>query len=149
MRVSKPSRLSLAYLIRQIPALEPQVGADVLIDSPGKLVIQFPGDEGHQDGAKSHQTGLHDQEWLDIGPECQVDHVILLQLHDGVVNLVHLDRGVHQDSDVVDAETDDLNGVLKAEGIVDQDHLVDITEHENREIRGNGLRLGELVGVWL
>ena len=58
------------------------------------------------------------------------------------MNLIYLDRGIHEKSQVCDTDSDDLNGVLGLEGIPDQDEFVDETEQEQTEEGGNRLEFG-------
>ena len=64
-----------------------------------------------------------------------------MEVVDGVPNLVDLNGRVNHESDVGDAETDDLNRVLRLEGIPDQKKFVNETEQEKTEKGGNRLEL--------
>lgn len=127
-----------AYLVGQVTPLQSQISTDVLVDGPRKFVVQLPCFKGKKDGGHSHQAGQGDQHRLDIGPELRFDESALVQLVGGVPDLVELDRSIDENTDVVDDETNDLNGVLQAQSIPDKPQLVEVTEHEDGEIRGNG-----------
>lgn len=109
----------------------------MLVDGPRELVVQLPGLESKADGCKSHQTRQGDQERLDIVPEPVLDKVPILELVDGVADLVVLDSSVDEDADVVDDEADDLNGVLQSQGVPHKPQLVQVAKHEDGEVGGN------------
>lgn len=121
----------------------------MLVDCPCKFVVELPGHKGHEDGSKGHEAWLHDQKRLDLSPELDHDEAIFLENDDGVVDLVDLNRGIDQDAEVVNAETDDLNCVFQAQRVVDQNHLVNVTKHEDGEVGGDGSRLGQEASVRL
>ena len=55
------------------------------------------------------------------------------------MNLIHLDCCIDQKRKIVYANSDDLNGVLQTEGIIDQDDLIDECEDVEREESWNGV----------
>ena len=61
---------------------------------------------------------------------------------DHSADLIQLDGSIHQHSYIVDAESDDLNGVLQPQRIPHQYDLIQESENEESEISGNRL------GVW-
>ena len=128
----------MTYLIGQIPPLEAQISADVLVDGPCKFIIQLPGDKTENKGSDGHDDGKGNEQRLDLLPKLVDDPVLVVQDSDGVLDLVHLDGGVDQNADIVDDQADNLDSILHAEGIVDQDHLVYISKHEDGEIGGDG-----------
>lgn len=138
------------YLVRKIAPLHAQIGGDVLVDGPRKLIVELPRNESEDDGRDGHYNGESDEWATDLGPDREVIKTIQdLQRSDGFVDLIELDSGVDQDADVVDDQTDDLNGVLLGEGIVDQGDLVDVAEHEDGEVGGDGARLVVVVDIVL
>ena len=58
---------------------------------------------------------------------------------DGLVDFRQLHSGVDDETKIVDAKTDDLNGVLEAKSIPHKDKLVDETKDVEGEKGGNGL----------
>lgn len=76
----------------------------------------------------------------------RTDKVLAVESLDGIVNLVELDASVDEDAKVVKDQTDDLNGVLHAQGIVDKQHLVNVAEHEDGKVGRDGAGLIEAVG---
>lgn len=58
---------------------------------------------------------------------------VLLQEINGVSDLIDLQRSVGQQGRVAHAEADDLNSVLNAQRVPDQDHLVDKGKDEKGE----------------
>lgn len=110
----------------------------MFVDSPCKLIVQLPGDEGKDDGGYSHEDGQGDEHGLDLGPEIIRDEVVLVQGLDRIPDLILLDGGIDENANVVDDESDDLNGVFHAQSIVYEYQLVDVSEHEYGEISGDG-----------
>ena len=66
----------------------------------------------------------------------------MLQLFNGIMDLVRLYGGIDQNADIVQAYADDLNGVLQAESVPDEDVLVEKTEDEDGKIGRNRLGCG-------
>jgi hypothetical protein len=114
----------------------------VLVDSPRKFVVQFPGNESEDKRCDGHENGMGDQLDADLLPNIVFDdEAVRLEDGDGIVNLVELDTSIDEDADVVKDESNDLNGVLLAQGIIYKNKLVDEAEHEDGEVRGDGARL--------
>lgn len=76
-----------------------------------------------------------------------LEAVVVAQVSDRFFDLVDLDRRVDQQGQVGDANTNDLNGILEAEGVPNEQQLVKETEDEERQEGRNGLVLGSGVGV--
>ncbi len=138
----------MGYLVCQIAPLQSQVGADVLVDGPGKLVVELPGDEAKSQGCDGHEHRDGDEHGLDGEPEVGGDEVLVVEDLCGVSDLVVLDGGVDHDADVVDDEADDLDGVLQAQGVPDEEQLVQVGEHEDGEVGGDGAGIAVDVGCF-
>ncbi len=54
---------------------------------------------------------------------------MLAQGNNGILDLVHLDSGIDQETDVVETNANDLDSVLQTKGIIDEDNLIDETEN--------------------
>lgn len=67
------------------------------------------------------------------GPERRI-----AQLVDRIADLIFLYGSVDEQADVVDTQTDDLNGVLESECIPPQDQFVHKAEDEEGEVGGDG-----------
>ena len=109
--------LSKQYLVSQIAPLQSCVGTDALVDGPGELIVQLPCFEGENESRDSHQHGQSDEHRLDIVPEVLGDEAARIEVVGSVLDLIELDSGVDENANVVENETDDLNGVLHAQGI--------------------------------
>lgn len=59
-----------AYLIIQKPLLHPVVGTNLLQNIPGKDLVQFPRDPGHDHSANGQYDGNGNEKALDLAPEC-------------------------------------------------------------------------------
>ena len=129
--------LDKQYLVSQIAPLQSCVGTDALVDGPCKLIVQLPCFEGENESSDSHQHGQSDEHRLDVVPEVLGDEAARVEVVGSVLDLVELDGRVDENADVVQNETDDLNGVLHAQGIPCKEELVDIAEHEDGEESGN------------
>lgn len=125
----------ISYLVGQITPLQSQIGADVLVDGPRELVIQLPGLEGENNGSSSHQTWESNQHGSHIRPEVLLDSAF--EHASSIPDLIELDGGVDEDTDVVDNETDDLNSVLQPQGVPYKPELVEVPKHEHGEVGGN------------
>lgn len=130
-----------AYLVCQVTPLQSQVGADVLVDGPCEFIVQLPCDEGEQGGCECHQTRQGDEHGPDVEPELRLDILVLVELVGGVPDLVELDGGVDGDTDVVDDESDDLNGILQSECVPHEPQLVQVAEHEDGKVCWDGAGL--------
>jgi hypothetical protein len=121
----------------------------MLVDCPSEFIIEFPSDEGHQNTPDSHDARNDDQEWLRFPPNLGLDVTLVGELVDCGVDLFDLDRSIDQQSHVTHAKTDDLNGVLHAQCIIDQHKFVDEAETVKGEESGNRLGRGNVVGLFL
>lgn len=133
-------------LVSQIAALHLQISADVLVDCPRELVVEFPCHKCHQECAQSHNTRNDDQERLGLIPDVQLNLVHIVQGCHGFSNLLHLDRSVDQESDVTDTQSDDLNCILHSQRIVDQHQFVEETEAIEGKESGDCFGGGTVVG---
>lgn len=57
-----------AYLEGQESALHSEVCTDVLVDSPCKLIVQFPGNNRHHYCKEPNDARNRNQVWSNIGP---------------------------------------------------------------------------------
>lgn len=63
------------------------------------------------------------------------------------MDLIDLHGGVDQETQVVEAKTDELNGVFVEQGIVHQQQLVEEAKDEERGVGGHCTRLGRGLGA--
>jgi len=126
------------YLVSEIAPLESGVGTDALVDGPCKLVIQLPGLKSKKDGRNGHEDRQSNQHGLDVFPEVARNKGAIVEVVGRVPDLVELDAGIDENADVVDDDSNDLNGVFEAQGIPHEHQLVDVAEHEDGEKGGNG-----------
>jgi len=133
----------MTYLESEESTFHAEIGTDVLVDGPGKLIIQLPGNESHGKSENPNDTGNHEQEGFDVLPEgcVRLDVSIRHQLCDGLVDLIILDRGINEHATVVDTQADDLNGILESQRVVNKDQLVEETEDKEGEVGRD--RLGD------
>ena len=106
-----------SYLVCQISPLESRVGANALVDGPSELIVQLPCFESEGDGSDGHEDWQGDEERLHVEPKVVRDEGILVQGVGGVPDLVELDSGIDENADVVEDQTDDLNGVLQPQAV--------------------------------
>lgn len=132
---------SCPYLVRQVASLESGVGTDALVDGPRELVVQLPGLECERKGSDRHENWQGDQHGLHVFPKLLGNEGILVQRVCSILDLIELDGGIYENTHVVENEPDDLNGVLQAQGVPDEEQLVDVAEHEDGQICGDGARL--------
>lgn len=62
------------------------------------------------------------------------------QLLDGVVDLVHLHRGIYEHAQIVEAYPNDLNCILQPQRIPDQSYLIEEAEDEDGQVCWNRQR---------
>jgi hypothetical protein len=110
----------------------------VFVDRPGEFVVQLPSDDGQANGSKRKNARNGNEERLGLSPNFQVNFILQAQGDHSFFDLIHLDSCIDQEADVIDADADDLNSVLEAEGIINEYYLVQETEDVEREKRGNG-----------
>jgi len=144
MMMMMTTKEQTTYLIDQIPPLQAQICRNMLVDGPGKLIIKLPGNDAHQYSAKGDDTGHGNQKRMHIAPEMTINLIVIVELADGIADLIVLDGGVDQHGNVERAQSDDLNGVLEAQGIPHQGELKDEAENEEGEIGGDGARFSRL-----
>ena len=108
----------------------------MLVNRPGKLVVQLPGDTSHQDRAKSEDARYCDHERLDCRPNINagLDLVGSLQHIDCIVDLVLLYCGIDKQSEIIHAKANDLNGVFEPQGIPHKDELINESKNEEGEV---------------
>jgi hypothetical protein len=63
------------------------------------------------------------------------------QYHDGIVDLVNLDRAVHEQPEVANAEADDLDGIFQAKCVVHKHELINEAEDIKCQERWDRFRL--------
>lgn len=114
----------------------------MLVDCPREFVVQLPCHEGYQDGTQPNDARNDDEERLRLRPDGFRDGAILRQHVDRRSNLLHLDGAIDQQSHVTQTETDNLNGILHPQSIVNQDQLVEETEAVQGQEGGDGSRGG-------
>ena len=118
------------YLESQIPPLEPQIGGDVLINCPGEFVVKLPCHTTEEDCAESNDARTCQEEPVQFVPNAiiylrsSVAVNILSEPIDGLFHLRNLYARVDDHAHVIEAQADDLNCVLRAQRIVNQDQLV-------------------------
>lgn len=140
------------YLVMEEPLLHAVISSDLLENIPGKLLIELPCDEGHQNCGQGNDARDRNQERLgrlpDVNRACSRLHLTSrLQHADGFVDLVDLDGRVHQQGQVGYADSDNLNGVLHPQSVPYQNQLVQKAEYEERQEGRNSpvLRVGIFV----
>ena len=136
-----------AHLICEVSALHSQISADVFIDGPGKLIVEFPGHDHHQQGAHGDHDGNDDQEGLSFAPHVGVDGTVDGQVGDGIFDLLDLHGSIDQKTEIAHTDSDDLDGVFQSEGVVDEHQLVDETETVEGQEGRDGFRGGDGVGL--
>lgn len=108
-RLGKAGRKGRAHLIVQKPLLHPVIGTDLLENVPGEHLVQLPRNVRHANGADSQYNGNRDQEAEYLSPQslfcrdgyargickCTLHRSAFVEIRDGLVNLVNLNRRVN------------------------------------------------------
>jgi len=109
----------------EVTLLHAKVGTDMLVDAPCKLIVQLPADNAHENSRKCDHTRNSDEERSNGAPNVRLHKLLICVLGlirrqgiIGIIDLVHLNGGIDEHRKVEDADTDDLDRVLKTEGIV-------------------------------
>jgi hypothetical protein len=136
----------MTYLELEVSLLHLQVGADMLVDSPCKFIVQLPAYDAHQHGRQSNDTGDRNQRRLNDGPNvpgngrCGKPRIgrrpnpKLRQSGIRIMNLVHLDSRVNKHRGIENTDTNDLDGVLQSKRIVTQNHKKQMGKDEQGEV---------------
>ena len=130
----------------------------MLIDFPRKLIVQLPADNTHDHAACCDKARNCYQEGLNVLPDffflklwyirpSHSEAVFRFQSVCGVVNLVHLNSSVDKKGKVENADSNDLNGILQAKGVVTEYNQEDHGKNEEGEVCRNrpGLSLREIL----
>lgn len=127
--------MRITYLIMKEALLHAIIGANVLENVPSKLLVELPGNVYHDDGGDSDDDRSGNQVGLDIVPQhgrCDAFLQRTVDLEDSKshLNLLKLESRVDQESQIGDADADDLNCVLHAQRIQHEDQFVKETENK-------------------
>lgn len=114
------------------------IGTNVLEDVPRKNLVQLPRHEAHTDATQPNNSRDGDEVGPDVLPHSicglgDLERSVYAEDIQRDLNLLDLQRGVDHQSQVGNADTDGLNGVLHAQRIPDDDELVEETEDEEGE----------------
>jgi len=122
----------------------------VLIDGPGKFIIELPGNEGHDNGEESDNTWNGEQVWMHVIPDiCFLVHVVqTLQGMDCLVDLIVLNGSIDKHAKIIDAKPDDLDGIFKSQGVVDEYQLVEKPEDKECKVCRDGFHVWYGRNVW-
>lgn len=124
-------RVQGAYLVVKESLLHPVVSPYVLQNIPSELLIQLPGNETEADSTDGNNAGNSNQNALYILPNIEILNSILsFQDRDSFVHLVNLNRGINHQGEVCDTNSDDLNRILDAESVPNEDKFVKKAEYE-------------------
>jgi hypothetical protein len=124
----------------QISLLHPEVGTDVLVDTPSKLVVQLPANHSHQNRRQGDHAGYRNQKWSDLWPDIFFSERLLgyrgriRQSGIRILDLVHLNGGIYQHGQIEYADTNDLDGVLQPECVIAETDEENVREDEQRQI---------------
>lgn len=85
------------YLESQEASLHSEVGADVFVYCPCKFIVQFPGDETHDNREEGNDNGYRQQEWPNVFPDIIIRQNITFALEsfDRPVDLIELDGRIN------------------------------------------------------
>lgn len=111
----------------------------MLVDCPRKLIIQLPCNNRHNRCEEPNDARNCNQVWSNVRPDRNAwpDPSFEAQSFNCLVDLVVLDGCINQHTNIVDAEPNDLNGVLQSKGVVNQDKLIEETEDKEGEVGRN------------
>jgi hypothetical protein len=136
-------------LVSEVTALHLQIRADMLVDSPRELVIEFPSDKSHQQCPQGHNARNDDEERLRLVPHIQLDLVHIIKGCDSFSNLLHLHSAIDQETDIANTQPNDLNGILHPQSVIHQDQFIEETKTIEGEEGGDCFGGGTIVGQFL
>lgn len=100
------------------------IGPDLLQNIPRKFLIKLPGAHAHGNSGDADDRGDGIEKGRAGLPYRLMDRLVpknvlieASELINGSVNLVDLENGIDEESQVGNAQPNDLNGVLPAQGI--------------------------------
>ena len=106
----------LSYLISQVSFLHPEIGADVLVDGPGKFVVQLACNERHDDCSDEENARNRNFDGNDLDVYVFIDR-LNVQYADGVGYLPRFCSAKDHQAKVAHAEANDLNRISHSQGI--------------------------------
>lgn len=141
------------YLVVKEPLLHAVISTNDLEDIPRKLLVELPGAEDHASRGESNHSRGGNEKRSNVGPQQIRGHALAQSIDrcqhiNSHLNLVHLDGRVDEQGQVSNADANDLNRVLHAKRVPDDNQLVkEAKDEESEEGRDRlVLRLG-IVGV--
>ena len=117
-------------------------------------MVKLPCHTTEEDGTESNDARTCQEEPVQFIPDVWFDLRFWTAVRrfdqsiDGLFYLRNLYARVDDHADIVKAQADDLDGVFRAQRIVDQDQLVQETENEEGEVCGYRVRGAGTPGVW-
>ena len=107
-------------------------------------MIELPGHTAEQNGTECDDTGTSQKEPIQLLPDVWSDLWFtaawrVYESINGFLDLSYLYTGVDEHASVVEAESDDLNRILGAQRIVNQDQLVQEAENEEGQVGRDGV----------
>lgn len=125
----------------------------MLVNGPCKLIVELPRDKGQDCSSDSDQDWDSNQVWLNAWPQkLTLDQVtwalVAVKMPHCLIDLADLNRRVDEQSEVVETQSNDLNGILEAQGIIDKHKLVQETKDEEGEVGWDDLGLCDGWKAW-
>ena len=142
----------MTHLENQISLLHAQIRRNVFVYRPRKLVVEFPGDDAQKASTQRDDTRNGNEIRSEGGPDLRFDAGLrargsgIRKICNRIFDLTSLNCRIHQKSQVVNAQSDDLDGVAQTQCIPGQNDLVEETEYKERKVGIDGLCRG-LAGV--
>lgn len=128
-------------VVGTVHALLADVGTDLFVDSPAEFLEELPGEPEKGEFGDPSDDNDDDERGLK-SPVWGVISIILgaRDIRVGHVNLRELETGVEEAACVEEDDAEDLDGVLTADGVPDEDALHDLGEDEDHEVDGDAFR---------
>lgn len=114
------------HLVRQVAASQSQIGADMFVDGPRKLIIELVSIVAEKDSDCPHEDGHRNGDRLSLVPKVGFDQCSILRVisprprpwlvvavvFESILNLIILHSSFNKEPQVVYAKANDLNGVF-------------------------------------
>lgn len=142
------------YLVVKESFLHAIISTNVLENIPSILLVDLPRKKAHDKGSKGNDGGDSHKVRLHIVPEFCGRHfrsegAVFTENIKSLFDLIDLDGGINHEGEVGKADTNDLNGVLLAESIPNDNESVEKSENKERQEGRDSLvlRLNFGIGV--
>lgn len=122
----------------KIATFHAKIGRDVLVNGPGEFIVKLPANYRQQDSTECEYAWNCNKKRFDSFPDSFLVHqsacALGLEVLVRFLDLILLNGGIDEQSDVEETESDNLNGVFQAKGIIDHEEHKQMAKDEESEV---------------